>query len=187
MTSIFDFDAPRGSKPRRPRHKSSLNIFLLAAGLGATMMVGFVLAAPTTLPPVTFHIAAAGVPECLAGAEVSFTYSVSDTNVTTIASVSVEGIDTSCDGQFFALALMGTNDTVIDEILWELDSAGGATSITAIANGSTTSAQNTLAGNAYEVYPSGQTDPEGLDLTIESSDVIGLEVEILPSSRSARN
>lgn len=151
------------------------------------MMVGFVLAAPTSVPPVTFQNEEAGIPTCLAGTEVSFTYSVSDTNETTIASVSVEGIDISCDGQFFALALMGTNDTIIDEILWELDTAAGASSISAIANGVTTSAQNALAGNAYEVFPSSQTDPEGLDTTIESSDVIGLEVEILPATRSARN
>ena len=165
----------------RPRHMIALS----AISLGF-VSIGWVFAAPTTVPAITFQNEDAAIPDCLAGSQVRFTYSVSDTNVTTIASVTVEGINTSCDGRFFALALIGTNSTLLDEIVWELDSVAGNTSISAIANGTLTSSSNGAVSNVYRVYPSSQTDPEGLDTTIQSSSLIRVEVEILPATRAAR-
>lgn len=184
MKSLFDLGKGRSGAVRtrlRPRH-----ILLLAAMSLGFVSVGWVFAAPTTVPAITFQNEDAAIPDCLAGSQVRFTYNVSATNVTTIASVTVEGINTSCDGRFFALALMGNNSTLLDEIVWELDSAAGNTSISAIANGTLTSSSNGAVSNVYRVYPSSQTDPEGLDTTIQSSSLIRVEVEILPATRAAR-
>lgn len=171
-----------GNKGFRARHLIALSVLCL--GL---VSVGWVFAAPTTVPAVTFQNEDAAIPECLAGSLVRFTYSVSSTNVTTIASVSVDGISTSCDGRFFALKLIGTSDTVLDEIVWELDSAAGNTSISAIANGTLTSTSNGAVSNVYRVYPASQNDPEGLDTTITSSSLVRIEVEILTASRAAQS
>jgi len=152
------------------------------AALGTTL--GFVLAAPLDVEEISFGLGTSELPPCLTESEVSFEFDVSETNVTTISAVEVTGIATQCDGLFLVLALRGTGGLLLDEIVWALDTAAGATSITAVADGTT--GATTVVSGAARVLPSSQVDPEGLAMGIESSDVLDISLEILPTSRSAQ-
>ena len=169
-----------GRSPRKRVVASVLGVSI--AALGTTL--GFVLAAPVEVEEVSLGLGVSELPPCLADSEVSFELEVSETNVTTISAVEVSGIATQCDGLFLVLGLRGTGGVLLDEIVWALDTAAGATSITAVADG-TTGATTVISG-AARVLPSSQADPEGLAEGIESSDVVDVSLEILPTVRSAQ-
>ena len=126
------------------------------------------------------------VPSCNVGTEISVGHSVDASGNTRVSTVQVSGINARCDGAPVALVFVDQSGAVLDEIVWVLDLRPGDQSITAAANGSITSANNTSTSGASLNYPASQTNPEGLSANLMSSDVFGVTFIDIPNERAAR-
>jgi hypothetical protein len=103
-----------------------------------------------------------------------------------VSSVEVSGINVRCDGLPVALVFVGQSGEILDEIVWVLDVQVGGQSITAIADGSTTSSGNVTSAGVSMNYPTSQTSPEGLSANLMADSVFGVTFIDIPSERSAR-
>jgi hypothetical protein len=113
-------------------------------------------------------------------------HAVDSSGNTRVSSVEVTGINVRCDGSPVALVFVGQSGEILDEIVWVLDLKSGDQSITAIADGSTTSAANATSAGASMSYPTSQTDPEGLSNNLMADSVFGVTFIDIPSERAAR-
>jgi hypothetical protein len=70
--------------------------------------------------------------------------------------------------------------------VWVLDLQRGDQSITAAADGSTTSTANSTSSGVSMSYPTSQTSPEGLSANLMAESVVGVTFIDIPSERAAR-
>lgn len=158
-----------------------------AVVVGLVSLIGIAWAAPSSVSVEPFTVGESEVPVCLDDSVISMTHSVSDQNVTTISGISITGISTDCDGQFISLELIDSSGDLLDEIIWQVDVSPGDTSVTLSADGSTTSTNNSSATSVSTVFPSSQSDPEGLDTSITSSAIVDARLSILRQARAAQD
>lgn len=125
-------------------------------------------------------------PSCNAGTEISVEHEVDASGNTRVSSVQVSGINPRCDGSPVALVFEDQAGNVLDEIVWVLELQSGDGSLTAIADGSNTSASNASASGASLSYPASQTSPEGLSSDLMASDIFGVTFIDIPNERAAR-
>lgn len=94
-----------------------------------------------------------------------------------VSNLTLTQIPVDCSGQRIELRLLGSNDQVLETVFWQLSRVNVSdTSITAIADGSTTSTSNTSTNSISLNYPNADlNDPDpGLALeTIDVADVLG--------------
>jgi hypothetical protein len=161
----------------------------LMVGLAGMMLIGSVgsiLAATVTLPVAKTAGGSDETAACAAGSEVSYTVRTTVSGATVVDSVQIEGIPTGCSGKLIALQFYDASGTLLDEIVWTLAAQSGDTSITAVADETTTSSSNASSSGVSLSYPASQTDPEGLAAAIVASDITRVELIGLASSRAAQ-
>jgi hypothetical protein len=125
-------------------------------------------------------------PSCNAGTEIVMEHSVDSSGNARVSSVEVTGINVRCDGLPVALVFVGQSGEILDEIVWVLDLQRGDQSITAAADGSTTSTANSTSSGVSMSYPTSQTSPEGLSSNLMAESVVGVTFIDIPSERAAR-
>jgi hypothetical protein len=125
-------------------------------------------------------------PSCNAGTEIVMEHSVDSSGNARVSSVEVTGINVRCDGLPVALVFVGESGEILDEIVWVLDLQRGDQSITAAADGSTTSTANSTSSGVSMSYPTSQTSPEGLSSNLMAESVVGVTFIDIPSERAAR-
>lgn len=152
----------------------------------ALAAVGGVYAWPVVVTTTELSIGDAPRIECAAGTEIIFEHGIDASENTVITSLRLTGVKTDCAGSFVALAIYNNSNVLVDEIVWELSSFEGDSSINLIADGTTTSTSNTSNGNISEIYPVSQSDPEGFSDNLAVSSISRAEIITLSSDRAAR-
>lgn len=174
------------SKATAARRSRSQRILIATIALIALAGTGSILAANISLPTANIALGTDDLAFCATGTNVEYGLRIAANNTTVVDSVRVTGIPTSCDGEFIALRLFNSSGTLIDEVVWSLEARTGDTTITAIADETTTSTSNASASGASLSYPTSQTDPEGLATAITASSITRIELEHLAISRAAQ-
>jgi len=174
------------SKATAVRRERSNRILIATIALVALAGTGSILAANINIPTANIALGTDNLAFCATGTNVEYGLRIATNNTTVVDSVRVTGIPTTCDGEFIALRLFNSSGTLIDEIVWNLDARIGDTTITAIADETTTSTSNGSSSGASLSYPTSQTDPEGLATAIAASAITRIELEHLAASRAAQ-
>lgn len=156
------------------------------AGIGALSIYAVLAAAFNMGGSIQRASDVVAAPSCNAGTEILMEHAVDSSGNTRVSSVEVTGINVRCDGSPVALVFVGQSGEILDEIVWVLDLQSGDQSITAIADGSTTSAANATSAGASMSYPTSQTSPEGLSNNLMADSVFGVTFIDIPSERTAR-
>lgn len=125
-------------------------------------------------------------PSCNAGTEIVMEHAVDSSGNARVSSVEVTGINLRCDGLPVALVFVGESGEILDEIVWVLDLQRGDLSITAAADGTTTSTGNFTSSGVSMNYPTSETSPEGLSANLMAESVVGVTFIDIPSARAAR-
>ncbi|MDA8777204.1 hypothetical protein N9M74_01005 [Pontimonas sp.] len=162
MKKFFD-KRPYAFRYTKYRRKIQIGLTVALIGAGAA---GSVYAAQISVPVIELTASVAAQPNCFEDSVVDVqsqfaSDAVSDSDLY-VSQISITGVSTSCDGNYARLQLLDSGATVLQEIVWLVESAVGVTSITLISDGSTTSSSNTTTGTTRTNYPTSQTDPNGL-------------------------
>lgn len=146
--------------------------YSLPSWLVAAMLITGALAAPIAINLIEFGRGVETRADCTDNLDVNFSYSINSSE-TTISAISVSNIAPACAGKYLKLTLKGSGTTVLSESTWQIPSSqtmAGASTVNAIVNQSSTSANNGMVNGVFEVYAS-----TVLGSTIASSDVFGVD------------
>ena len=150
------------------------------------VLVGVVLASPIAINITNLVEAGAGTRDsdsCSRTPITSFRQDFVGAN-SRLTRITVRNIPVSCAGQYLKINLLNSTNTVIESVVWRLALVNpNDTSITAIADGSTTtnSSSNLTSFN----YPSSESNPLGLSLN--SVDPQQIHTQVMTSSLNQLN
>lgn len=147
--------------PNRRKIQIGSTIALVAAGASVA-----VYAAQINVPVIELTASVAAQPDCFQDSVIDvqsqFASGADSNSDLYVSQISITGVSTTCDGNYARLQLLASDDSVLQEIVWLIESVDGVTSLTLIADGSTTSSSNATTGTTRTNYPTSQTDPDGL-------------------------
>lgn len=170
----------------KKRHQPKTAIMAAIAVTSLASLVGVIYAANLSLPDSNLSAGTDDVSFCASGTNIQYGLRLTAAGATVVDSIRITGIPVACSGQFIALQIYNSSGTLLDEVVWQLVARAGDTSITAIADESTTSTSNASVSSASLSYPTSQTDPEGLATAITASQISRVEVVQLPANRAAQ-
>lgn len=128
-----------------------------------------VYAAQISVPVINLTVAAAAQPNCFEDSVIDvqsqFATDANSNNDLFVSRITITGVNPTCSGNFARLRFLDSGDTVLQEIVWQMETDDGVTSLTLVADGSSTSLSNVTTGNTRTNFPTSQTDPNGLALS----------------------
>ena len=185
--------SPLGNISDNPKDTNSRKVAQIVAKIAAVAAVSIVLgvsgvfsAGVSFIGDTFLSIGANQLEQCASNSTVSLAQSVNSSGQTEIDAVTIEGIPSTCDGAVVSLTIYNSSSQIIDEVIWTLELTVGDTEISAVADGTTTDSSNSSSGGVSTNYPASQTDPEGLEQNLLSSNVGSVTFLNLETTRAAQ-